>query len=129
MGLHLHRAQHPLGLRPHTPRLRPPEGTERFGLSASTGPEFGPEARSPGVPLAQAPWEAATFYSRDTPALARPGLPSRLPEGSALGLGRPLRDRKKTALWHREPRSWHLEASDGWRVGELPGVEWRTTHC
>lgn len=79
MSLHLHRAQHPPGLRPHTPRLQPPRGTESSGLSAGTGPELRTEARSPGVPLAQAPWEAVTFYSRDTPALARPGLSSHLP--------------------------------------------------
>lgn len=35
-------------------------------------------------------------------------------------MGRPLRDRKKRDLRHRDPRSWHLEVK---RWGE----EWGTT--
>lgn len=51
VGLHLHRAQHPPGLRPHPPPLRPGENRE-FRISWPALPEFRP---APVRPTAQGP--------------------------------------------------------------------------
>lgn len=99
---------------PHA-QAAPPLGEPSASVSTGTSPELRPEAYSPGVPLAQAPWEAATFYNRDTPSRARPGLPARLPEGGALRLGRPLRDRKETSgTGILGPGTWKLARDEEW---------------
>ena len=78
MGLHLHRAQHPPGLRPHPPLLRP-RGDRSGASDPSAGTArvltgAGPSDR-PGSQPSRAPREAAALYSRDNRS-PHPPLPA-----------------------------------------------------